>query len=196
VNGWYDKRWAIGLALASLVAFALVAGCGLLAGGGGGRQSEHTTLRDKVAQAQSTHEFPATRPPAEDVPGGAASPAAAIRAFVTAYINWNAQTVSHDMETLARCSVGQARSALQLAAAQTAGDYELKRGGIANHGRIEAVAPLAGGHDQYVVVTRETTTAADATLYQGLRPAWHVTIATVRELRPGVWALSEWQPES
>ena len=33
---------------------------------------------------------------------------------------------------------------MQLAAAQTANDYELRRGGIANGGSVEAVAPLAG----------------------------------------------------
>ena len=33
---------------------------------------------------------------------------------------------------------------MALAAAQTAGDYELQRGGIANSGTVEAVAPLAG----------------------------------------------------
>jgi hypothetical protein len=100
------------------------------------------------------------------------------------------------MRALAAHSVGQARSALQLAAAQTAGDYELKRGGIANSGTVEAIAPLAGGGDQYVVVTREATTASNTTLYQGLRPAWHVAIATVRQVRPGVWALSGWQPQN
>jgi hypothetical protein len=121
---------------------------------------------------------------------------AAIRNFAAAYINWNAQTVSGDMTTLAARSVGQARSALQLAAAQTAGDYELKRGGVANHGTVEVVAPLPSGHEQYVVVTRETTTATNTNLYQGLRPAWHVAIATVREIRQGVWALSSWRPES
>ena len=58
-------------------------------------------------------------------------------------------------------------------------DYELQRGGIANSGTVEAVAPLPGRRDQYVVVTRERTTATDTTAYQGLRPAWHVALATV-----------------
>ena len=121
---------------------------------------------------------------------------AAIRSFVTAYVNWTAQTVSGDMRRLAARSVGQARSALELAAAQTAGDYELKQGGVANRGTVEAVAPFRGHFDQFVVVTREQTTASNPTLYQGLRPAWHVAIATVRQVHPGVWALSGWQPQN
>jgi hypothetical protein len=172
---------------------ALWCACAVLAGCGGGSQSP---LHHELAEAQKTHEFPSPLPRAEAVAGGSPSAVAAIHRFVNEYINWNSQTVSGDMRALAAHSVGQARSALQLAAAQTAGDYELKRGGIANNGTVEAVAPLEGRVDQYVVVTRETTTASNTTLYQGLRPAWHVAIATVREVRPGVWAVSGWQPES
>ncbi len=167
--------------------------CAVLAACGGAGQ---TALQHKVTQAQRTHEFPAPQPPAESVTQGSRTAIAAIRAFVTAYINWNAQSVSGDMRALAARSVGQARSALQLAAAQTADDYELRQGGIANSGKVEVVAPLPGSRDQYVVVTRETTSATNTTLYQGLRPAWHVAIATVRQVRPGVWALSGWQPQS
>ena len=100
------------------------------------------------------------------------------------------------MSELASAAVGQARSALQLAAAQTAGDYELKRGGIANSGTVEAVAPLPSSRNQYVVVTRESTTASASAAYQGLRPAWHVAIATVARLQGGGWVLSGWQPQS
>jgi hypothetical protein len=116
--------------------------------------------------------------------------------FATAYINWTAGTVKRDLLVLAARSVGQARSAMVLAAAQTAGDYELHRGGIGNSGTVEAVAPLAGRADQYVVVTRETTTASNSNAYAGLRPAWHVTIATVRKTASGGWVVSGWQPES
>ena len=61
---------------------------------------------------------------------------------------------------------------------------------------MEAVSPLPGGRDQYVVVTREQTTAANSTAYQGLRPAWHVTLATVAQVGRAQWAVSGWQPES
>ena len=119
-----------------------------------------------------------------------------MRRFTDAYINWTADSVGQDMRTLAAASIGQARSALQLAAAQTAGNYELKRGGIANTGTVEAIAPLPNGKDRYVVVTRESTTATNSAAYQGLRPAWHVVIATVERSAAGGWVLSSWQPQS
>ncbi len=65
-----------------------------------------------------------------------------------------------DLAALARASVGQARSAMALEAAQVASDPELAQNGIANSGRVEAVAPLAGAAGRWVVVTREQTTAA------------------------------------
>jgi hypothetical protein len=116
--------------------------------------------------------------------------------FAAAYINWNASTVSTRLRALAAASVGQARTAMQLAAAQAASDYELQRGGIANHGTVEAVAPLRGSRDRFVVVTREWTTASLITAYQGLRPAWHVSVATVIQPAPGQWVVSGWQPQS
>jgi hypothetical protein len=117
-------------------------------------------------------------------------------AFATAYINWSARTVSADMRALAAQSIGQARSAMELAAGETGHDYELQRGGIANSGQVEAVAPLNGQDEQWAVVTRELTTATSSTAYEGLAPAWHVTVATVTELSSGKWVVSGWQPES
>lgn len=148
-----------------------------------------------VAAARSAPEIP-TPAPAQAASHPSASPQGAVAAFAAAYINWSATTVSADMRKLAAASIGQARSAMQLAAAQTAGDYELRRGGIANRGQVEAVAPLEGRAGRYVVVTREQTTSTATSDYQGLTPAWHVTIATVVEQSPGRWALSGWQPES
>lgn len=148
-----------------------------------------------VSRAQATHEYPSP-PPRQTVAGGAPSAIDAIRSFARAYINWDAQTVVADMRALAARSIGQARSAAQLAAAQTANDYELRRGGIANGGSVQAVAPLVGSRNRYVVVTRETTTATATDAYQGLRPAWHLTIATVTPVAGGRWVLSGWQPES
>jgi hypothetical protein len=100
------------------------------------------------------------------------------------------------MRMLADASVGQARSAMQLAAANTAQDYELRRGGIANSGTVEAIAPLLGSRDQFVVITREQTSARNSTAYQGLQPAWHITVATVAQTSSGQWTLSGWQPRS
>jgi hypothetical protein len=146
-------------------------------------------------QTQTTNEVPSPAPP-QAAAATAPTAAAAVRRFAGAYINWTAQTVAADMRTLAAESVGQARSVMQLAAAQTAGDYELQQGGIANSGAVEAVSLLPGSRTRYVVVTRERTTAKSSSAYQGLRPAWHVAIATVVATSAGGWALSGWQPQS
>ena len=180
---------ASGIVVLGACAFAC-AGCGA-----GHRQAVATTA-SALAQAQATHEYPSPPPRAQTAAGAAASPVNAIRAFATAYINWDAQTVAQDMRNLAGRSIGQARAAATLAAAETAGDYELQRGGIANRGTVEAVAPRSRHPDQYVVVTLESTTATNTTAYQGLKPAWHVALATVTEQRAGQWVLSAWQPEN
>ncbi len=155
-----------------------------------------TSAPSSLAKAQASHEYRSGPPPAQHASDPSTSPINAIRAFAAAYINWNAGTVAADMRALATRSVGQARSAMQLAAANTAQDYELQRGGIANRGRVEAVAPLPSGRGRFVVVTRERTTASNTTAYQGLGPAWHVTLATVTQPSPGRWVLSGWQPET
>jgi hypothetical protein len=155
-----------------------------------------STPPSKLATAQATHEYPSPKPPPQTAVPGQPSAVEAVRAFATAYINWTAETVSADMRALAERSIGQARSAVELAAVQTASDYELQRGGIANTGTVETVAPLPGAADQFVVVTRESTSASNTTAYQGLQPAWHVALATVSELGAGEWVVSGWQPQS
>jgi hypothetical protein len=188
-----------------LAAGMAVAGCGLLApvstrprllrsAPARATRSPARPPLSAIAQAQITHEYPSP-PPSQRAPGYV-SPTAAIEAFATAYINWTAQTVVGDMRSLASASIGQARSAMQLAAADTAADYELHRAGIANSGQVEAVAALQGHAGQYVVVTRERTTATATSAYEGLQPGWHLAIATVSELAPGDWVVSGWQPES
>jgi hypothetical protein len=175
------------------IAGAAASGCAPLAPEPSQRSST-AQQRSPVAQAQATHEYPAAGTPRQSAPGSA-SAIQAVTAFATAYINWNARTVAADMQSLAKQSVGQARSAMELAAAQTASDYELQRGGIANSGTVEATAPLRAHRDQYVVVTREQTTATATDAYEGLQPAWHVAIATVVQVSAGRWAVSAWQPE-
>ena len=180
------------LASSLVLAAAALTGCAGL----GFSRGATTTQPSKLQQAQSTHEYPSPAPAPQRAAGGSVSAVEAIRSFAGAYINWSAQTVPADMHDLAARSVGQARSATQLAAAQTANDYELKRAGIANRGTVEAVARLAGRGGRYAVLTLEATTATNTNAYQGLRPAWHVTIATVAELAPERWVVSGWQPES
>jgi hypothetical protein len=172
-------RWVV-------IALVVLAGCG------GETQARPPT---KLQVARATHEYPPLRTPREVVRGGAADAVRAVRAFANAYINWSADTVAADMRALASRSVGQARSALELAAAQTASDYELQRGGIANSGTVEAIAPLPGARRRFVVVTREATTATNTTAYEGLRPAWHVALATVTRVGSG-WAVTDWEPQS
>jgi len=196
--------------LAALAGLALagcgLAGCGLGAGpastGTATRTATGTATRAaaagaaaKLARAQRTHEYP-TPVPRQRVIGGWRSAVQAVQVFATTYINWSAGTVSPRLRALAEVSVGQARSAMSLAAAQTAHDYELQRGGIANSGVVEAIAPVLDQPDQYAVVTRETTTATRTTAYQGLTPAWHVALATVTRVQGGLWVLSAWQPEN
>ncbi len=190
----------------------LLGGCAGLTGGSGAastssRSSSHAppappsgrpqpgSPAAKLAQAQRTHEYPGA-PQHQTAASGASRPVPVIQAFATAYINWTAGTVAPTMRALEQISVGQARSELALEAAQTAQDYELRTGGIANSGVVEAIAPVLGHPDQYAVVTRELTTATHTTAYQGLHPAWHLALATVIRLRPGQWVLSSWQPEN
>lgn len=149
---------------------------------------------EQLAQAARTHELPTPAPPQHA--RGAGSPVQAVGTFARIYINWTAQSVAGQMAELARASVGQARSEMELAAAQTARDPQLRAAGIANRGMVESVAPLAGTPDRYVVVTLESTSATDTSAYQGLAAAWHVTVATVIEQSPGRWVVSNWQPES
>jgi hypothetical protein len=78
-------------------------------------------------------------------------------------------------------------------------DASLHQARIANHGTVEAVARLRGSRDCFVVVTREQTTSSESSAYQGLAPAWHLTLATVAaEPDAGArrWVVSGWQPES
>jgi hypothetical protein len=151
-----------------------------------------------VARADATHEYPAPAPPAQRAPG-APGPAQAVAAFARLYINWNAGDVAATMARLARLSIGQARSEMTLAAAETRADTTLSQAEISNRGSVEAVAPVAGRRNGYVVVTREATTSAVSSAYQGLAPAWHLTLATVTEEGTPArrrWVVSGWQPEN
>jgi hypothetical protein len=196
-----------GVVAAALTAVA-VAGCGLPLGGAGasGRPAaaratagsahpELARVRATVARAQRTHEIP-TPAPSQQALGGWRSPVQAVQVFAQWYINWTADTVATHLRVLAQVGVGQARSAMTLAAGQVGNDSSLKLGGIANSGMVEAIAPVTGQRNVYAVVTRERTTAANTNAYQGLRPAWHLTLATVVEVDGRLWTISGWQPEN
>ncbi len=199
------RRCLLRAVIALAFAGGSLGGCAGLSGGSGastdrsrpstGGSRTSTVSSAKLARAQRTHEYPGP-PQHQTAASGAANPVLLIQAFATAYINWTATTLAPTMRALEQVSIGQARSVLAMAAAQTAQDYELRQGGIANAGVVEAIAPLLAHPDQYAVVTRELTTASNTTAYQGLHPAWHVALATVTRLRAGQWVLSAWQPEN
>jgi len=121
----------------------------LVAAGCGATHRKASATASKLVQAEATHEYPSPAPPRQTSSQTAPTAIQAIHEFAAAYINWTAQTVAADMRSLAAQSIGQARSAMALAAAETAGDYELMRGGIANDGTVEAVSPLPGHENQY-----------------------------------------------
>jgi hypothetical protein len=208
MSRWGSVR-AVGAALATITATAALCGCGAAAHGGGADRAgiaKRTGIADRapisiadrapISIADRTHQHPS--PPSPGGHGRAlASPVAALAIYATVYINWNAADVAARLRALARASVGQARSAMILQAAEVASDPELRQAGIANHGRVEAIAPVIGAAaNSYVVVTREWTTAADSAAYQGLAPQWHVTLASVRRQGRDGWVVSAWQPES
>lgn len=169
----------------------LLVAAALLLGGCGSTPGPSSRL----TRAERTHEYPS--PPAhQSVAGGFPAPEAAVTAFAAAYINWTSATVTGRMHLLASLSIGQARAAMTQAASETAADYELHRGGVANSGSVQAVAPRARHPDQFIVVTLERTTATATDAYRGLRPAWHVTLATVARIPGAGWAISGWQPEN
>jgi hypothetical protein len=116
--------------------------------------------------------------------------------FAQWYINWTAGTVASHLHVLSQIAIGQARSAMTLAAGQIGHDSSIALGGIANSGTVEGIAPVTGERDVYAVVTRERTTATQTNAYQGLRPGWHVTLATVTEIGGRLWTISGWQPEN
>jgi hypothetical protein len=173
-----------------VVGSVTLGGCAVITAPQAGRSTT-----SNLAIAEATHEYPSRTHVAQTVRRAAPGAVEALQAFARAYINWSADTVVDDMRALAAESIGQARSAMQLAAAETESDYELQRGGIANSGTVEAVAPMSGRPDQYVVITMEQTTATNTAAYQGLHPAWHLTLATVSQIGPGEWVVSRWQPE-
>lgn len=181
------------LRVSSRRGLAAVAASGVLAGCAGLAAPPHSS-----SAPRPSNELPSPPPPRQRA-SGAASPEAAVSAFARAYTNWSYRDVVARMRMLARASIGQARSEMSLAAAQERGDSTLARAGISNRGSVEAVAPLAGAPGRYVVVTRESTAAANSSAYRGLAPAWHITVAAVEPLGTGAarrWVVSSWQPES
>jgi hypothetical protein len=123
----------------------------------------------------------------------APTPRAALTAFAELYINWSYKTLSAQQRTLAAISVGAARLAEQQAAATSAADNTLRQGHIHNSGQVTSIAPELTHRGTWVIVTQEQT-GGDAQ-YEGLPPAYHVTLARLAGV-PGGYAVSEWLPQS
>jgi hypothetical protein len=124
----------------------------------------------------------------------APTPAAAVEQFARLYINWDYRTLAGIQRRLSAMSVGEASATNARAAAHTPADYELRRGRVANRGHIAAIAPARPPHRwAYVVVTVERTTGSQG--FAGLRPAYHVTLATAQPVEGG-WAISRWEPQA
>jgi hypothetical protein len=121
------------------------------------------------------------------------TPATALASFAVRYVNWTYRTLSADQRTLAAMSVGPARQAERQAAARSLVDTTIARGHIYNSGHLVSVAPELSGGRTWVIVTREQTGGESE--YEGLRAAYHVTLAQVARV-PGGYAVSQWLPQS
>jgi len=169
----------------------LLTGCGLAGGIGG------TPATTQTPEAANPGEQQGTIPPGQQTSqpvNPAASPDAAIMRFASLYINWTYRDLAEHERQLAASAVGDARLAESQAGASAERDRDLQQGHIYNRGSVISVAAVIGGAPgQYTVVTREETGGNPE--YAGLQAAFHVTFATVQQLRTG-WAIREWQPQS
>lgn len=177
--------------LAAAVALVL-AGCGLA------DPYQHPTSTPTASttpaivdnEVQPTHPYRDSRRPAAP----AVTPALAIERFAGLYINWTYRTLAAHRRQLADMAIGTAAAAQRRGAVESSHDYELAQGKVVNRGQLVAVAPRRPGRvGDYVVVTRETTSGTDT--YDGLPPAYHVTLASVQAV-PGGYAISAWDPQN
>jgi hypothetical protein len=183
--------------VALAAAAVMAAGCGIAPPATNSAGTGTTGTAPPIGQPTTPATAAPNRPaPHQPNPYNSPLAAEALVAFASEYINWNSHNVAAVMRLLASQSIGQAHAEMELAAGETARDYELHRGGIANSGQVMGVAPCSGPGSRWVIVTRERTTATASNAYQGLAPAWHVIVGKAVELRPGRWAISLWQPES
>lgn len=176
--------------LAGIAVVASTSGCGLGDPYDGARSETAGGTAPRVVD----NEVRPPRPYRDSAPRSEPAPSArvAVERFARLYVNWTYDTLASHRRQLAAMAVGEAAASQRRAAAETARDYELREGRIANRGVIVALAEARGGGDRWVLVTRETTTGKG--VYEALPPAYHVTIATVVEVEGG-WAVSEWEPQ-
>lgn len=120
-------------------------------------------------------------------------PQVALRAFGEHFINWSSDNIDAVQHHLAQQAVDSARSMLLDAATTTA--PELRAQGASNHGEVRSVSRDLRDRDSWIVVTRETS-ERDDDAFAGVGAQWHLTIASVRRLASGRWAVSSWSPQN
>jgi len=186
------RRRRLAVLVATVVLGFATTGCGLSDpyGRSSSTRSSATAPRVVDNEVRPAQPYRDTSVPAAP----AATPELAIERFARLYVNWTYRTLAAHRLQLARMAVGAAAAEQRRGAVESAHDYELAQGRVANTGQLVAVAVRRRGRaGQYVVVTRETTTGADT--YEGLPPAYHVTLVTVAAVGGG-WAVSAWEPQS
>lgn len=124
----------------------------------------------------------------------ASSPAAALRRYALAYVNWTAAQLPAREHELAGLAIGQAKQAVAQTAASRSSTTALIADDVANTGQVIAVARGEGpDRSDWVAVTLEHTTGDGP--YAALPAGPHVTIARVTHLTRG-WVVSAWNPLS
>jgi len=183
------RRMSLRWTAALLLALAL--------GGCSNPDAPHTGAAGTEEQRVASPGEPSSPPPPAASSLTAAQPQAtaaqALRSFGLIYVNWSYRNLTREQQTLARISVGAARSAELQAAASSATDSTLAAGRVANSGRIVSIAPEQTAGGLWLIVTREQTSGSGD--YEGLPPGYHVTLARVANV-PGGYAVSEWLPQS
>lgn len=186
-SGTPRSRLAGAVAACAIGALTPLAGCANPDAPSGGQGAA-----DRV---QSAGEPPAPAP--RSASGEAArdvqlSPQRALEAFAARYVNWDSHTLAQDQRALAAMAVGQARLAERQALAATGSDSTLARAHVFNRGTVVAVAPDSQRPGWWVVITREQTGGSQE--YEGLAPAYHVTLAQLARVRGG-FAVERWSPQ-
>lgn len=154
----------------------------------------HGTPASASPQNRGEPSAPPPPSPASQAPSAVEpTPQMAIEAFARLYVNWTYRTLSANQRTLAAISVGAARLSERQAAATSEADTTIARGHISNHGQIVSIAQDHRRPNTWVIVTREQT-GGDAQ-YEGLTPAYHVTLSQLAKL-PGGYAISQWLPQN
>jgi hypothetical protein len=177
--------------IVSALAFSVLAlaGCHNPDAASTAHTNERASVQNVGEPATPAAPAPGTQAPAHVEP----TPNAAISAFARLYVNWSFRTLAEHQRALAAMAVGAARLSEQQAGASAAHDEALARGHIYNRWQVVDVAPDALRSGWWAIVTREQT--GGNAQYEGLRPAYHVTIAKLASVAGG-YAVEQWLPQS